>query len=189
MSTSTPGSEGTKKTADGSRARQKPVEYTLDQLAASSFDELTRIFRAGTVPTSLRALDGNPKCRMLTWVGPVGRGIPATTIRLIGASPKFPWGGKAFTAIGDYEGRGLNRIHLFGEHQWLPFATRIAPSALDGEPCIWLDYDNPSNLWAIRHIRDELREVCPGLFMGPAMIQTGTSAHTFCFFACDNRHS
>ena len=32
-----------------------------------------------------------------------------------------------------------------------------------------LDYEQPGNPWFIRQIHDELREVAPGLFVGPAM--------------------
>ncbi len=39
-----------------------------------------------------------------------------------------------------------------------------APSWFDGGPCIVLDYSKTS--WVARMIRDEIREIGPGLFLG-----------------------
>ena len=56
-----------------------PRTLDLDALASMSIAELTVLYRRGTVPTDLSALDGEPTCRMLTLVGPPGRGAIART--------------------------------------------------------------------------------------------------------------
>ncbi len=157
---------------------------SLDDLAALDVAQLEAVYRGGKV-TSLRALDGSPVCRMLAIRG-LDQGVAANLIRGFAAASFFPWAGKSFEATSDAEGSGINRIRLGGGLQWFPFQTRVEPSAIDGAPCILLDYDHAPNPKPIRMIRDELREVAPGLFLGPAMLDTGKGDPTLLlFFACD----
>lgn len=157
---------------------------TLDELAALDVAQLEALYRAGQV-TSLHALDGSPVCRMLAIRG-LDHGVPFRAIAGLAAARFFPWAGKSFEASGDGAGTGINRIRLGGGLRWFPFQTRVEPSAIDGKPCILLDYDHAPNPKPIRMIRDELREVAPGLFLGPAMLDTGKGApRLILFFACD----
>lgn len=158
---------------------------TLDSLAALPVDALTEIYRSGSVPDSLAALDGEPTSRMLTVVGPLGHGAIAGALRRFAASGRFPWAGKTFSAAEPGAGVGYNRVRLLGTRAWFPFDTRIAPSAIDGEPCIVLDYDKPENPWFIRKVHDELREVSARLFLGPAMWKTRADPALILYFACD----
>ncbi len=157
---------------------------TLDDLAALDVAALEALYRRGTVPTSLHALDGSPRCRMLSVRG-LDRGAPFNGLRRFAASEAFPWAGKSFEASADGAGTGINRVRWFGGKRWFPFETRVEPSAIDGAPSILLDYDLAANPGPIRMIRDELREVAPGLFLGPAMLDTKKSAPKLVlFFAC-----
>jgi hypothetical protein len=158
---------------------------TLDDLAAMDVAALEALYRRGTVPASLEALDGSPVCRMLAVRG-LDRGGSFGAIRRFAASGVFPWAGKSFAASSAEAGTGINRVRLGGTRRWFPFHTRVEPSAIDGEACILLDYDLPENPKPIRMIRDELREVAPGLFLGPAMLDTKKSdPKLVLFFACD----
>ena len=157
---------------------------TLDDLAALDVAALTALYRDGKVPASLAALDGNPRCRMLAVRG-IDHSPAAGPLRRFAASNAFPWAGKSFASEDPGRGRGINRVRLGGERRWFPFVTTIEPSAIDGKPCIFLDYKQPENPRAIQMIRDELREVAPGLFLGPAMLDTGRSpARLVLYFAC-----
>jgi hypothetical protein len=157
---------------------------TLDDLAALDVAALEALYRTGTVPASIHALDGNPVCRMLSIRGLDGAGA-GRTIRNLARASWFPWAGKSFAAQSDAAGNGINRVRLGGGRRWFPFTTKIEPSAIDGAPCIFLDYDHAINPRPIRMIRDELREVGPGLFLGPAMLDTGKSPpRLVLFFAC-----
>jgi hypothetical protein len=160
---------------------------TLDDLAGMTAAELTTRYGRGTVPGSLHVLDGEPTCRMLAVRGLDAPRV-ARPLRRFAASARFPWAGKSFRAHDDGSGQGINRVRLGGERRWYPFATRIEPSALDGQPCILLDYDRPENPFFIRAIRDELREIAPGLFLGPALVTTMRRAPVLALsFACDTR--
>lgn len=181
--TTTPPVNGARSTAD---ATAPVAELDLDRLAAMTAEELTELYRRGSVPDSLDALTGLPTCRMLAIRG-MPRGTVFEGLRQFAASPRFPWAGKTFAADSADAGTGINRIRLAGGRNWFPFDTRIEPSAIDGKPCILLDYDKPENPWFIRLIRDELREVAPRVFLGPAMLDDKKKpARLVLFFACDN---
>ena len=158
---------------------------TLDDLSAMHVDELDTLYREGTMPSSFSALDGQPKGRMLAI-----RGLDKTPlfspITAFSKFSLFPWDGKSFKSTSASTGEGINRINLVGKLNWFPFKTRIEPSVIDGKDCIYLDYEQPGNPFFIAKIRDELREVAPGLFLGPAMWKTGSnSAALVLWFAID----
>ncbi|MBI2568409.1 MAG: hypothetical protein HYV63_15410 [Candidatus Schekmanbacteria bacterium] len=175
--------------APQSRESRFAERYTLDDLARMNTAELEACYRNGSVPESLRVLDGSPASRMLAVVGLQFGPVP-TTVRRVAAAGWFPWRGKSFKAITDDKGTGINRVRLaFGVRDLFGFDTRIEPSAVDGKPCILLDYDKPNNPRVIRAIRDELREVSPGVFLGPAMLQLRGGSRLFCHFAVDTNRS
>ena len=158
--------------------------YTVDQLAGMSVTELEDIYREGTL-FDMSALDGAPPGRMLTIVGALGWQGMRRRVAAFARSSVFPWGGKSFHSFSTTTGRGINRVALLGEK--FPFDTRIEASAIDGKDCIFLDYDKPTNPWFIRAIRDELREVSPGLFLGPAMwAPRGATPKLVLWFAIDH---
>jgi hypothetical protein len=161
-----------------------PTLHTLDSLAALDVEALGRLYDGGTVPTSLAALDGHPRGRMLAVRGLDGGAI-AGALRSFAGAAGFPWGGKSFTAGPGMGGAGINRVHLGGRHQLFPFHTRFGGSELDGRPSIVLDYDRPDNPGFIRKIHDEVREVSPGLFLGPAMWKTASGPKLVLWFALD----
>ena len=107
-------------------------------------------------------------------------------MRRLAAARFFPWGGKSFQSAGE-RGAGANRVHLAGRHQLFPFRTRLQPSVLDRRPCIALDYDLADNPGVIRAIHDEVREIAPGLFLGPAMWKTARGPRLVLWFALDTR--
>jgi hypothetical protein len=158
----------------------------LDALSRMDVGALGELYARGTHPTDVDALEGNPRGRMLA-VRTLDRGVAAGAIRSLAGASFFPWGGKTFAGRGA-RGTGVNRLHLFGRHQLFPFHTRIDESAIDGAPCVVLDYDLPDNPGVIRKIHDEVREVSPGLFLGPAMWKTPNGRPALVlWFALDTR--
>lgn len=150
-------------------ANEWPLEAprTLDELARLDGDALDGLYRGGRM-FDLRALNGEPTGRMLALVGALGRPGPRKRLAALARREHFPWYGKSFQAGSATVGEGINRVVLLGD--MYRFDTRIEPSAIDGEPCIFLDYDLPENPFFIRAIRDELRQVGPDLYLGPAML-------------------
>ena len=165
--------------------------HTLDSLARRSSDELDALYRAATVSTTMRAADGPLVGRMLAVRGmPSGVGRP---LARWARSDSFVWEGKTFAASSDTRGVGHNRIFVpgvFGRQNLFPFETVFGPSAIDGRPTLILDYDLAVNPPWIRHVHDEIREVSPGLFLGPAMWKGARGKKALVlWFALDSRLS
>ena len=164
--------------------------HTLDTLAARSVDELDAQYRAATVSSTMHAADGQLIGRMLAV-----RGLPgalARPLRQWAASRSFMWEGKTFQASSDTRGVGHNRVNIpgaLGRQNLFPFDTVFGPSAIDGRPTLILDYDLDVNPSYIRKIHDEVREVSPGLFLGPAMWKSARAKSLVLWFALDSRLS
>ncbi len=163
--------------------RRSPIA-SLDELAQLSAAELADLYASAVEPFDLRPLDGQPLGRMLAIRG-LDRGRRASVIRRLAAADRFPWGGKSFRSMGTGRGRGINRVQLGGRHQLFPFETTLGPSALDGRPCIRLNYDLAVNPGLIRAIHDEVRAIQPGLYLGPAMLERPSGPRLVLWFALD----
>jgi hypothetical protein len=154
----------------------------LAELRSLSFAELEALYRAGKRPATIGDLDGDAVGAMLAWRAP-RRGPLAWWLRTFGASSAFPWQGKSFRSHTKESGEGINRVTFFGKRRWFPFQTRFEPSFLDGKPAFRLDYSGPANPPFIRSIVDEVREVTPGLYLGPAAFLFRGKPRTMLFFA------
>jgi hypothetical protein len=165
-----------------SRPALPPREHDLDALAKLDVATLGGLYAAGSVPP-MDALEGHPRGRMLA-IRAMDRGMRGSLLRRFAGSQGFPWEGKSFRGRGT-TGTGINRIVLGGRHTLFPFRTLVRPSVMDGAPCIVLDYDLPDNPGVIRAIHDELREIEPQLFLGPAMLKTKGDPAFVLWFALD----
>jgi hypothetical protein len=164
------------------RAREEATALDLAALRRMSFKDLDALYRAGKRPTALSDLDGDAKGAMLAWRTPA-TGPLAWLLRSFGASTAFPWEGKTFKSETSETGKGINRVKLFGKRRWFPFKTRFVASFLDGQPTFLLDYSGPANPTFIRSIVDEVREVAPRLYLGPAALLVKGRPRPILFFA------
>jgi hypothetical protein len=164
--------------------------HSLDSLSQLALGELDALYRAGRCPSNMHDADGALIGRMLAV-----RGLPPTIaepLRKWAASRSFMWEGKTFDAASETRGRGINRVALpnvLGRQNLFPFETSFGPSAIDGKPTLVLDYHLAANPPYIRRIHDEIREVSPGLFLGPAMWKSGDRKALVLWFALDARVS
>jgi hypothetical protein len=147
---------------------------TLDELAALDHQELLKLYARATVPSDMTTLDGKLIGRMLAVRG-TEHGPIHELVELLGAWPGFPWHGKTLHATSATEGTGINRVDIpaLGKRDLYPFKTQFDRSALDGKPCVFINYDSDENPVYIRAIRDEVRQIAPGLFFGPVLIRHG----------------
>jgi hypothetical protein len=176
-------------TKKAARASGAGAEVTLDSLAARTFGELEALYASAPNARTMREIEGSPKGRMLAVRG-VDRTPIARPVRAFAASRAFVWDGKTFASTSDTRGTGINRVVLpgvLGRQNLFPFATHFGPSAIDGGPALILDYDLGENPPYIRKIHDEVRELAPGLFFGPAMWKAASGPTTVLWFALDNR--
>lgn len=165
-----------------SQAISETGPLDLDSLRRMNFNELRELYAAAKRPSALSDLNGDAKGAMLAWRSPAS-GPLARLLEIIGTSRLFPWEGKSFHSKSNDHGEGINRINLLRKMRWFPFATRFDASFLDGEPTFVLDYGRSGNPPFIRRILDEVREVAPGLYMGPAALNVGGKPRPILFFA------
>ena len=165
-----------------SQAVSDSQPLNIETLRQMNFKELDKIYRAAKKPSTIADLDGNAKGAMLAWRSPISGPI-AAMLRSFGSSQRFPWEGKSFQNKSGTTGEGINRINLLGKRRWFPFKTRFDASFLDGKPAFVLDYSGPGNPPFIRQIVDEVREVAPGLYMGPAALNLSGRPRPILFFA------
>jgi hypothetical protein len=161
--------------------REQPT-LDLAALRRMNYQELEALYRDAKKPASISDLDGDALGAMLAWRTP-RRGPLAWLLRTLGASSIFPWHGKSFHSFGNDVGEGINRIAFFGKRRWFLFRTRFGASFLDGEPSFVLDYSGPVNPPFIRSIVDEVREVAPRLYVGPAALRVRGCPRPILFFA------
>jgi hypothetical protein len=164
------------------------VETEVLDLAALrrlTFVELDELYRNGKKPNTIADLDGHARGAMLAWRRP-GTGPLAWLLRSFGGSAAFPWEGKSFAGTIE-AGTGINRVNFFGKRNWFPFKTRFGQSFLDGAPTFVLDYSGPGNPPFIRSIVDEIREVAPGLYLGPAALNFKGRPRMVLYFAVSHQ--
>jgi hypothetical protein len=140
---------------------------SLEQLAQLSWPELERLYRdsaPGAIPAGY--------ARGLALYDP---GAPLARAR--SRASRLLWHGKHFSAA---DGTLVN--------QWCGFRAIRAevsygPSWLDGAPAVVMDYGGTSRVWS--DVRDEVREVAPGLYLGAMFLRRDPRPSLKLFFALD----
>jgi len=150
----------------------------LDDLLALSPSALSELYAGASVPR-LDSVSGDLRGRMLAWPG-VARGPVAGLLRRWAASSRFPWRGKSFTPDQE-KGEGINRV-LVDRFRLYRFETFIGRSRAGDFDALQLDYDRPDNPFFIRPIRDEIRELSPGLYLGQAWLEIGARPPTLVLY-------
>jgi hypothetical protein len=90
---------------------------------------------------------------------------------------RLVWQGKIFRD----DGTMVNRV--LGVGKAIPADVYLGNSLLDGQPSLIFDYSR-SKLWPT--VRDEVREVSPGLYLG-IMYKNGAPSNPPMFFTLDSR--
>ena len=127
------------------------MAYTAPQLMAMSQQQLDDLFTgspAGDIP--------NGQANGTAIIAP-GTAFSPEIAQLINV---FCWQGKTFDAA---HGTLTNRILAFGLNAIVAQVYKTE-SWFDGKDCIVLDYSKTALL--AEHIRDEIREIGPGMYLG-----------------------
>jgi hypothetical protein len=156
---------------------------SLDDLADLDCDALLALYRQGSTPAiaTVAGVAGDLRGRMLAVRG--AGGLLFRMLRAFARWRHFPWRGKSFTPLSATEGEGINRV--FSDRKpsrWFRFATRLEPSRAGAFDAFQLDYDNPDNPFFIRAIKDEIRAVSPGLYLGQAYVVIGGKPRLALYF-------
>ncbi|HSQ56682.1 MAG TPA: hypothetical protein VLM40_13145 [Gemmata sp.] len=140
------------------------------EIVRSDSEQLDALFAAGTandLPTGF--LPG----RVI--VDPGSRRTAAKSRRM-----SLLWQGKVF------HGDGTAHNRVFGITA-VPMTVYPGESWHDGAPAIIVDY---SNSWRIfRNVRDEIREVSPGLYLGRTFVQKRSGTEQVAMFVLASRES
>ena len=139
---------------------------TLDELLALAPAALSALYQGASVP-ALEEVRGDLRGRMLATT--VLGGAAARFARTWASSNLFVWRGKSFMPGPASEGEGINRV-MVDRLRLFRFETFIGPSRAGDFDALQLDYDLPENPFFIRPIKDELRQLRDGLYLGQAYL-------------------
>lgn len=149
-------------------AGDEPPALSPETLAVMGYDELEALYRAAAPSCAGAAIP----CGYLP-----GRAIYCSTEKLSKVK-------SAVSAV-SWKGKHFSSDEPILVNQWLvgkavKANVLIGESWMDGRPAIVMDYQGTSSLvW--RNVRDEVREVAPGLYLG-AMFQRGRADARFRMF-------
>jgi hypothetical protein len=169
-------------TVDSSSGRstrvRAPFSGVLDDLLRLDAGALEALYRTASVPR-IADVHGALRGRMLAVVG-----LPAplvAPVRAFASSGLFPWRGKSFSPTDADHGEGINRV-ISDRMSLFRFTTFVGPSRAGAFDAIQLDYDHPTNPFFIRAIKDEIRELRPGLWLGQAYADVSGKARLVLYF-------
>lgn len=153
-------------------------DATVAKLIVSKRKELDRIFLDGKTPTMAEMaglVDGRVGSVLL---------LPDFAIlkRFINLG-WFPWRGKRFEEVTPTESKGINRFRI-GPIKFLRFhcETFISPPLVGTNEVYRLNYDLPGNPGIIRRVRDDIKKVDEGVFLGSANILWRGTHHFAAYF-------
>jgi hypothetical protein len=138
------------------------MAYTTEQLLKMTEKELDDLFGsspAGIIP--------NGEAHGTAILGARSKFTPEIAALI----NTFVWQGKNFDAA---HGTLRNRILAFGLNAIVAQIYK-APSLFDDKECIVLDYSQTSLV--AKHIRDEIREIGPGMYLGLVFWDTKKTIH------------
>ncbi len=146
--------------------------YSLDDLPKMNRRELDELYLLATTP-KLGEVKGVTNGRILDGVIPFNKYFSW-----------IPWKGKVFEPLTATAGKGINRMEVGRiKKKWFKFATSIIPPLAGNDDVLTLDYSNQGNIWPIRLVRDDLKKLHDGLFLGAVYLKTrkGLQIHAvFC---------
>ena len=153
----------------------------LDALLDRSCGELQALYEGARAPR-IGDVAGDLRGRMLAWPSLEARPGVAAAIRSFAGSAAFPWRGKSFHPRTEAAGDGINRVFT-DRFRLFRFETFIARSRAGDFDALQLDYDLRGNPPVIRSIKDEIREIEPGLWLGQAWLKTRKREILWLYFA------
>jgi len=154
---------------------------TLDALLDRPANELERMYVSARTP-AIGDVHGDLRGRMLAWPVLEKRPLIGGALRAFAGSSAFPWRGKSFTPIAEKNGEGINRI-IRDRFKLFRFETFIGKSRAGDFDALQLDYDLAENPPIIRSIKDEIRTIEPGVWLGQAWFVTERTEFLWLYFA------
>ena len=153
---------------------EKLAKIKLDDLPKMRRRELDELYLLATTP-KLEEVKGVTNGRILAGIIPFNKYLSWV-----------PWRGKVFEPLTETSGKGKNRIELGKfKRKWFSFATSIIPPLAGNDNVLTLDYSNQGNIWPIRIIRDDLKKLHDGLFLGAVYLRSKKGFKFTLFFGLE----
>lgn len=158
--------------------------HDLLELDLSQLDEL---YMGATTP-EISELDGSGTCLWLA--GPLSGYMPGPINKLraaLAASVFFPWKGMEFET--SFDGDGVTGTNLlFSKETGLRafnFETSVGTTAFDEEECLVFDYNVDGNFPLFKGLRDEVRKLKDGLYLGRGNMVVAGKAMFIAYFSIE----
>ena len=143
------------------RARAMATIASLDTLIGAHPEALADYYATGS-PADPSAI-GTGHGRILALESLASTHAATRPLIVALARHLSPWSGKTFESGGT---AGANLV--FGK-RLARFHGEVAPSLLDGAPTLLMRHDGLGNPWPLRNMVDELRQIGPGVAIGPLL--------------------
>ncbi len=146
-----------------------PQYLDMEDLKEKSVRGLDEIYRRATTP-NVTELEG--KYDGVVLAGDLPLMDSPASVRLAN-SFWLRWGGKKFDVVSENIAEGSNWFDLgLVEVDGYRFEGRIEPARFGGGDCYVLDYDVSGNLPPANRIRDEVKKLRDGLYLGRIYFDT-----------------
>lgn len=115
--------------------------------------------------------------------------LPGSLSNLVGKFLNLVWSGKKFNEQGTALINKVPPLRLIGYGETATAQVYKTESQLDHQPIYVLDYSHseenlPLEVYGVRIIRDEIREISPGIYFGPVLLEIrGQSVFTGLYFS------
>lgn len=140
-----------------------PQYLDMEDLKRKTREELDEIYAEASAP-SVQELEGKYDGTVLA--GDIPFLNNRTSVELANLA-WLRWGGKKFEIVDEALAEGTNWFDLgVTEVDAYPFEGKVVPAQFDDGDCYVFDYDIPENTAPVRRIRDEVRKVRNGLYLG-----------------------
>ncbi|MGE0872337.1 MAG: hypothetical protein AB7P03_27520 [Kofleriaceae bacterium] len=149
-----------------------------DELATMNASELDALFSRGALP-EIAALAGELSGRSLAnAVIP----LPGPIQDAINLVANKTWLGKTLSPVSATTATGFNRVKIGTELQVAHFTAALG-TGRDRNGSLHLNYDVDQNPIGVKAIRDELRQVGDGVYLGKAFLHTAVGEPALFFFS------
>jgi hypothetical protein len=150
------------------KSANDPQYLDMEDLKRKSREDLDEIYAEATAP-SVGELDGKYDGTVLA--GDIPLLNNRATVELAN-TPLLRWGGKNFDVVSDDLAEGTNWFDLgVTEIDAYPFEGKVVDAEFDDGECYVFDYDIPENRPPINRVRDEVRKIRNGLYLGRVYLE------------------
>jgi hypothetical protein len=154
---------------------------SLDELSKLDIPALDALYAAANDPWVPEIKAGNMRGRLLAVSAGAASEIAREVIGVISGTGYDVWLGKTFKPISDELGEGHNRLKIGSVWRTAHFDYFVGPSRAGEFNAIQLSYSRWDNVPVLWPLKDEMRQVAPGLWLGQAYLEMGQSVFLFYF--------